>query len=66
MVDVTEILVSRQAGRSLSEIAETLGVERKMVRKYVAPEVAAGSGRGGMGNNLSPPQRLSRAAFATS
>ncbi len=42
MVDVTEILVHWHAGRSLSEIAESLGVERKTVRKYVAPAVAAG------------------------
>ena len=32
MVDVTEILVHWHAGRSLSEIAESLGVERKTVR----------------------------------
>ena len=47
MVDVTEILVHWHAGRSLSEIAESLGVDRKTVRKYVAPAVAAGLSPGG-------------------
>ena len=40
MVDVTEILVHWHAGRSLSEIAESLGVDRKTVRKYVTPAIA--------------------------
>ena len=46
MVDVTEILVHWRAGRSLSEIAESLGVDHK-VRKYVAAAVAAGVSPGG-------------------
>jgi DNA replication protein DnaC len=37
VIDVAEILVHWHAGRSLSEIAESLGVDRKTVRKYVAP-----------------------------
>lgn len=47
MVDVTEILIHWHAGRSLSEIATSLGVDRKTVRKYVAPAVAAGIEPGG-------------------
>jgi transposase len=47
VVDVTEILIHWHAGRSLSEIATSLGVDRKTVRKYVAPAVAAGIEPGG-------------------
>ena len=42
MIDVTEILVHWHAGRSLSEMSQSLGVDRKTLRKYVAPAVAAG------------------------
>jgi transposase len=42
VVDVTEILVHWHAGRSQSEIATSLGVDRKTVKKYVSPAVAAG------------------------
>jgi hypothetical protein len=37
VVDVVEILKHWQAGRNVSEIARGLGVDRKTVRKYVAP-----------------------------
>jgi hypothetical protein len=37
VVDITEILVHWHAGRSQNEIAASLGVDRKMIRKYVAP-----------------------------
>jgi transposase len=47
VVDVTEILVHWHAGRSLSEIATSLGVDRKTARKYVAPAVEAGIEPGG-------------------
>jgi hypothetical protein len=42
LVDVTEILVHWQAGRGISEIAQSLGVDRKTIRKYVAPAIKAG------------------------
>jgi transposase len=42
VVDITEILVHWHAGRSISEVAHGLGVDRNTVRKYVAPAVAAG------------------------
>jgi len=42
VIDVAEILVHWHAGRSLSEMAGSLGVDRKTLRKYVAPAVAAG------------------------
>jgi transposase len=48
--NVTEILVHWDAGRSQSEIADSLGLDRKTVRKYLAPVSHAGlepgSGRG--------------------
>jgi response regulator of citrate/malate metabolism len=42
VVDITEILVHWHAGRSISEVAHGLGVDRNTVRKYVASAVAAG------------------------
>ena len=47
MIDVTEILVHWHAGRSLSEMAGSLGVDRKTLRKYIAPAAAAGITQGG-------------------
>lgn len=42
MTDVSEILTHWWAGRSLSEIATSLGVDRKTIRKYLAPAIEAG------------------------
>ena len=42
VVDVTEILIHWHAGRSISEIAQSLGVDRKTIRRYVAPAVGRG------------------------
>lgn len=42
MVDVTEILIHWHAGRSQSEIATSLGVDRKTVKKYLMPALEAG------------------------
>jgi hypothetical protein len=42
VVDIIEILVHWHAGRSKSEIAQSLGVDRKTVGKYIAPAQAAG------------------------
>jgi DNA-binding transcriptional regulator LsrR (DeoR family) len=47
VVDVTEILVHWHAGRSQSEIATSLGVDCKTVKKYVSPALAAGIVPGG-------------------
>ena len=47
MIDVTEILVHWHARRSLNEMSQSLGVDRKTIRKYVAPAVAAGIEPGG-------------------
>lgn len=46
MIDVTEIFVHWDAGRSLNEMSLSLGVDRKTIRKYLAPAVAAGIGPG--------------------
>ena len=47
MIDITEILVHWHAGRSQQELAQTLGVDRKTIRKYLAPALAAGMAPGG-------------------
>ncbi|GLI03943.1 hypothetical protein Pa4123_92240 [Phytohabitans aurantiacus] len=47
MVDVTEIFIHWYAGRSISEVSVSLGVDRKTIRKYLAPAVAAGMAPGG-------------------
>ncbi|MFG2219412.1 IS21 family transposase [Streptomyces sp. NPDC048685] len=51
MVDITEIYVHWYAGRSKSELAASLGVGRKTIRKYLAPAEASGIVPGG------PPMR---------
>jgi len=47
MVDVTEIFVHWYAGRPKAEVARSLGVDVKTVRKYVAAAEAAGLAPGG-------------------
>ena len=47
MIDVTEILVHWHAGRSQGQIADSLGVDRKTVRKYAGRAEAAGMVPGG-------------------
>jgi transposase len=47
VVDITEILTHWYAGRSISELSVSLGVDRKTIRKYVEPAVAAGLAPGG-------------------
>jgi len=42
VIDITEILVHWWAGRSKSELAMSLGLDRATVRKYLAPAEAAG------------------------
>jgi transposase len=47
VVDVTEILIHWYAGRSISEVSTSLNVDRKTIRKYLAPALAAGLAPGG-------------------
>ncbi len=47
VVDIIEILVHWYAGRSNSEIAQSLDVDRKTARKYIAAAAAAGMSPGG-------------------
>jgi transposase len=47
VIDIVEILVHWHAGRSKNEIAASLGVDRKTIRKYVGPAEAAGLVPGG-------------------
>ena len=63
MIDVTEILVHWHAGRSLNEMSQSLGVDRKTIRKYVAPAVAAGIAPGGPAKGEGEWQALVREWF---
>jgi transposase len=47
VIDIVEILIHWYAGRSQHELSASLGVDRKTVRKYVGPAVAAGFAPGG-------------------
>jgi transposase len=47
VVDVAEIFIHWYAGRSISELSVSLGVDRKTIRKYLQPAVAAGLTPGG-------------------
>lgn len=53
MIDVVEILVHWYAGRRIGEVASSLGVDPKTVRKYLAPARAAGLTPGGPGLSVS-------------
>src|ERR1035437_6395189 len=47
MIDLVEIYVHWYAGRSQAQIADSLGLDRKTVRKYLAPVVGSGLVPGG-------------------
>lgn len=47
MIDITEILIHWYAGRSQHELAASLKLDRKTIRRYLAPAVAAGIVPGG-------------------
>jgi hypothetical protein len=47
VIDIVEVLQRWHAGRPKAVIAESLGVDRKTIGKYVAPAVAAGLTPGG-------------------
>lgn len=47
VIDITEILIHWYAGRSQYEIADSLAVDRKTIRKYLAPAIAEGLIPGG-------------------
>jgi hypothetical protein len=47
VIDIVKTLIQRYAGRSQHELAASLGVDRKTLRKYTAPARAAGIEPGG-------------------
>ena len=47
VIDIVEILVHWHAGRPIAVVVESLGTDRKTIRKYVAPAEAAGLAPGG-------------------
>src|SRR3974377_428321 len=63
VIDVTEILVHWHAGRSKSEMAQSLGVDRKTLRKYIAPAEAAGIAPGGPARSEQEWAELARGWF---
>ena len=48
VVDLVELFVHWEAGRSQVQISESLGLDRKTIRKYLAPAAAAGLAPGGV------------------
>ena len=63
MVDITEILTHWHAGRSITQVAQSLGVDRNTVRKYIAPAVVAGIVPGSEPISLERWQELVRGWF---
>ncbi len=47
MIDIVEVLQHWYAGRSKIDVAESLGIDRGTIRKYVTPAVEAGMTPGG-------------------
>ncbi len=48
VIDVTEILMHWHSGQSKSEMSQSLGLDRKTLRKYIAPAEVAGIVPGGL------------------
>ena len=63
VIDITEILVHWYSGRSQHELAASLGVDRKTIRKYLAPAVAAGIRPGGPARSQAQWAELVRGWF---
>jgi hypothetical protein len=49
VIDIVEILVHWHAGRPIAVVVESLGTDRKTIRKYVAPAVSGPVGGPGWG-----------------
>ena len=47
MLDLVELFTHWHAGRSQVQLSESLGIDRKTIRKYLAPAIAAGLEPGG-------------------
>jgi hypothetical protein len=63
VIDIVEILVHWYAGRSQHELAASLAVDRKTIRKYTAPAVAAGVVPGAPARSQGEWARLVRGWF---
>lgn len=63
MIDVAEILLHWHAGRCQSEVADSLGVDRKTVKKYLAPAIEAGIVPGDVARSQEQWQDLVRGWF---
>ena len=63
VIDIVEILVHWYAGRSQHELAASLAVDRKTIRKYTAPAIAAGFMPGGPARSQEQWAQLVRGWF---
>ncbi len=63
VIDIVEILVHWYAGRSQHELAASLAVDRKTIRKYTAPAIAAGIAPGGPARSQEQWAQLVRGWF---
>jgi transposase len=63
VIDITEILIHWYAGRSQHELAASLELDRKTIRRYVAPAVAAGIVPGGSPRSQAEWAQLVRGWF---
>jgi transposase len=63
VIDIVEILVHWYAGRSQHELAASLAVDRKTIRKYTGPAIAAGIVPGGPGRSQAQWAELVRSWF---
>ena len=63
VIDIAEILVHWYAGRSQHELAVSLAVDRKTIRKYTAPAIAAGMVPGGPARSQQQWAQLVRGWF---
>ena len=63
VIDIVEILVHWYAGRSQHELSASLAVDRKTIRKYTTPAIAAGMAPGGPACSRDEWARLVRGWF---
>ena len=56
MLDLVELFTHWHAGRSQVQLSESLGIDRKTVRKYLAPAVAAGIVGAALGSDTAAKQ----------
>jgi DNA-binding transcriptional regulator LsrR (DeoR family) len=56
VIDIVEVLQHWYSGRSKTDVAESLGIDRGTIRKYVLPALNAGMVPGGVAVSLNRPE----------